>query len=310
MVKSMCPAFISLRISGNRSYPPAWPPRAAGPACSIPCATPCVLPASTANMPATSLWPLYQASILERSSGSSAPVVTCWISMFAPESSMACFAPSILGWMLSWPGVAMNSATRPSSTISTILFPISTPDWKRSCPPHAGGASSRPRPPVPELDDPVPHLDPGLEEILPDVRGRRVVLPGLAVGVVRDHRYVLIERPLDGIVEGLRIHYRHRDPISVPRDGRVQRPPRLPHARRLRPRPLRLRPEQRLRVFDAVLRRHEEGVGGHVVDEDEVVLGRLGKVAAGPPGPALARLLRLLPAPGEQQPRRRQRAQT
>jgi Kef-type K+ transport system membrane component KefB len=51
-----------------------------------------------------------------------------------PESRIASSAPSIRGWMFSEPGVAMNSATLPSGTSSTIRLPISTPDWNRSCP--------------------------------------------------------------------------------------------------------------------------------------------------------------------------------
>ena len=46
----------------------------------------------------------------------------------APDSSIAAIAPSMRGWMLSWPGVAMNSATGPSPTSSTIRLPISNPD--------------------------------------------------------------------------------------------------------------------------------------------------------------------------------------
>jgi hypothetical protein len=67
--------------------------------------------------------------------------------------------------------------------------------------------------------------------------------------------------------------------------------------------------EKGLRVLDAVLRRHEERVGGHVVDEDEVPLRRVREVAAGSTPTALARLLRCLaPAARQQQPCRRQRA--
>ena len=51
-----------------------------------------------------------------------------------PESLIALIAPSIRGWMFSEPGVAMNSATLPSGTSSTIRLPISTPDRNRSWP--------------------------------------------------------------------------------------------------------------------------------------------------------------------------------
>ena len=82
----------------------------------------------------------------------------------------------------------------------------------------------------------------------------------------------------------------------------------LPDDRFLRARPLRRRPQQRLRVLDAVLRRHEEGVRRHVVDEDEVVLRRVREVAARPATASTSLLRRLAPAPGEQQPGRSQRA--
>ena len=68
------------------------------------------------------------------SSGSSALVSTCSNSMLAPESWIAWIAPSMRGWMLSWPGVAMNRPTLPSPTSSTMRWPIATPEPKRSWP--------------------------------------------------------------------------------------------------------------------------------------------------------------------------------
>ena len=47
---------------------------------------------------------------------------------------MASIAPSMRGWMFSEPGVAMNSATLPSPTSSTIRLPISCPETNRSWP--------------------------------------------------------------------------------------------------------------------------------------------------------------------------------
>ncbi len=41
-----------------------------------------------------------------------------------PNFLIAAIAPSIRGWMLSWPGVAMKSATSPLPTRSTIRWPI------------------------------------------------------------------------------------------------------------------------------------------------------------------------------------------
>jgi hypothetical protein len=42
-----------------------------------------------------------------------------------PESRNACCAPSMRGWMLSWPGVAMNAATSPESTWVSARRPSS-----------------------------------------------------------------------------------------------------------------------------------------------------------------------------------------
>src|SRR5262249_17038716 len=41
------------------------------------------------------------------------------------------------GWMFSWPGVAMNSATSPSFTRFTMRWPIANPDANRSWPMYA-----------------------------------------------------------------------------------------------------------------------------------------------------------------------------
>ena len=42
-----------------------------------------------------------------------------------PESLNACWAPSMRGWMLSWPGVAMNPATSPESSWVSARRPSS-----------------------------------------------------------------------------------------------------------------------------------------------------------------------------------------
>ena len=54
--------------------------------------------------------------------------------MLAPDSAIASSAPSMRGWMFNWPGVAMNNATLPSPTISTIRSPMAKPDPYRSWP--------------------------------------------------------------------------------------------------------------------------------------------------------------------------------
>src|SRR5829696_7095152 len=162
-----------------------------------------------------------------------------------------------------------------------------------------------------EADDALAHLHAGLEQVLAYVRKRRVGPRSLAVGVVGDDRDALVERVLDRVIESHRIHHRNGDAVYVARDGRVHRVHHLPYDRLLGSRPLRRRAQQRLSVLDAVLRRYEERVCGHVADEDEVPLGRVREVStrAARPPTALARLLgRLLPAPAQEQPCRCQRA--
>ena len=48
--------------------------------------------------------------------------------MGLPDCLIAAIAPSMRGWMLSAPGVAMNSATSPFGTIVAIRWPIAKPD--------------------------------------------------------------------------------------------------------------------------------------------------------------------------------------
>ena len=45
-----------------------------------------------------------------------------------PESLNACCAPSMRGWMLSWPGVAMNPATSPESILVRARWPSAYPE--------------------------------------------------------------------------------------------------------------------------------------------------------------------------------------
>src|SRR3954465_7218588 len=52
-----------------------------------------------------------------------------------PECDLSVWrAPSMRGWMLAEPGVAMNSATSPDGTSCAIRLPISWPDTNRSWP--------------------------------------------------------------------------------------------------------------------------------------------------------------------------------
>ena len=98
---------------------------------------------------------------------------------------MAWIAPSMRGWMFSWPGVAMNNAD------------LALAD---------------------ELDDALAHRHARPEEILADVGH-----PGVrGVGVVRDDRDPGIERRLDRVVERLEIDDRHGDPVGPAGDRRFE----------------------------------------------------------------------------------------
>ena len=68
------------------------------------------------------------------SAGTAAPVATVWVVMPLPDFLITSSAPSMRGWMFEAPGVAMNSATSPDGTRSTIFLPISWPDRNRSWP--------------------------------------------------------------------------------------------------------------------------------------------------------------------------------
>ena len=125
IVKSSTPSATSSTVIGNRSYRRTPGGRCRGRSrCCTAWPTAWVLPASTANIPAASLLPRYHASTLLSSSVSSAPSRPARIRCSAPDSRIASSAPSIRGWMLSCPGVAMNSPTLPEPTRSTIRFPI------------------------------------------------------------------------------------------------------------------------------------------------------------------------------------------
>src|SRR5215211_173919 len=155
-----------------------------------------------------------------------------------------------------------------------------------------------------QVHDPLAHLHPGEEEILADVRERGVVLTFLAICIVRNDGDALVQSLLDRAVEGLRVYDGERDAVGVPRDRRAHGINHLLDVRLLRTRPLGLGTKQRVRVLDAVLGGNEERVGGHVVDEYEVVLGGLGEV---PGSPTTGLLGRLAPAPAQEQASRRQR---
>ena len=71
---------------------------------------------------------------MDSSPGTAAPVAIVSTLSFEP---IDCLAPSIRGWMLSAPGVAMNRAMSPDGTRPRMRLPISCPDTNRSCPMYA-----------------------------------------------------------------------------------------------------------------------------------------------------------------------------
>ncbi len=137
--------------------------------------------------------------------------------------------------MFSEPGVAMNSATSPDGT-------------------SAG--------------DVLAHLLAGDEQVLADVSQAGVAG---GVGVVGDDRDPGVERLLRRRVERGQADQRDRDPVDAGADRAVERVDHLADVAGLRAGPLIRAAEQLARVGGAVLRRREERVGRHVVDERELV---------------------------------------
>ena len=136
-----------------------------------------MLPESTANIPLMFECPWAYDWITASSFGCAAPVATVSTLSFDPIES---FAPSMRGWMLSDPGVAMNSA---------MSLPAGT-----------------------RLEDPLAHLLPGDEQVLADVRQPRVAG---RVRVIGEDRDVLAERVLGRAVERLRVHKRDGDAVDA-----------------------------------------------------------------------------------------------
>src|SRR5215211_1858296 len=101
----------------------------------------------------------------------------------------------------------------------------------------------RHEPLVDETDDPLSHLDTGLEQVLPHISERGVRPRSFAVGIVGDNGDVVVQGLLDRLVESHGINHRDGDASSVARDGGVQRVDHLRDYRFLRARPLRRRPK-------------------------------------------------------------------
>ena len=81
------------------------------------------------------LWASTYELMVVFSCDSVAPDATDVNLMFLPEALIACWAPSIRGWMLAVPGVAMNpTASPPFGMDAAIRWPRFCPDTNRSWP--------------------------------------------------------------------------------------------------------------------------------------------------------------------------------
>ena len=112
------------------------------------------------------------------------------------------------------------------------------------------------------------HLLSGQEQVLSDVRQPCVAGGVRVVGDDRDPRR---QRLRDRCVERVQIDERDADPVHPRADRAVEPVDHLGHVARLRAGPLVRAAEQLARVGSAVLGRGEERVGGHVIDERELV---------------------------------------
>ena len=171
----------------------------------------------------------------------SASVATIFGLIGLPDCLIAAIAPSMRGWMFSAPGVAMNSATSPFGT---------------------------------ERRDPLAHGEARLVERLADVRHPRLRAGPRSVGVVGQRpgspsssaRLIgASNAPLSTTHDG--------DPVRLGADRGVERVDHLADVRLRRAAPRVLHVDERCGVGGAVLRRHEERVRRHVVDERELPVG-------------------------------------
>ncbi len=136
---------------------------------------------------------------------------------------------------------------------------------------HADGAG------IDQRQDALAHQHAGLVQILADIGEALVAAAGGRVGVVREHRDAGGQRAGGRLVEGVRVDDRHRDGRGLRGDGGVHGVDHLGHVGGRRAGPLMIAAEQRAGVGDAVLGRHEERVGRHVIDEHELPARMLGE---------------------------------
>src|SRR5690349_12980596 len=129
---------MPLSVSGTRSKPPAtFRPLPRMLYLATVCPTAWVEPASTASIPARFACPWAYASMMDRPLVTSAFVATALKLMDLPESLNACWQPSMRGWMLSAPGVAMKSTTSPELTCFSARWPRAYPDSYNPWPMYA-----------------------------------------------------------------------------------------------------------------------------------------------------------------------------
>jgi hypothetical protein len=117
------------------------------------------------------------------------------------------------------------------------------------------------------------HGEARLVESLADVRHPRLRAGPRSIGVVGQHRDPLRACALDRRLECALVDDAHRDPVRLGADRRVERVDHLADVRLRRAAPRVLHVDERCGVGGTVLRRHEERVRRHVVDERELPTG-------------------------------------
>ncbi len=108
--------------------------------------------------------------------------------------------------------------------------------------------------------------------VLADVGLAVVGDPGRDIGVVREHGDAVVQRTVDGSVEGGVVDQAAPDAVRLAGDGGVERRHHLGDDRARRACPLVRAAGQGAGVLDSVDRRREERVRRHVVDHHELVL--------------------------------------
>lgn len=130
-----------------------------------------------------------------------------------------------------------------------------------------------------QIDNFLAHLEAGFVEILPDIGEALIVAVGRRVGIVGKYRNAGLQGGVGRAVEGFGVDDGDGDGIGLAGDGGVHRVHHLADHGGLRAGPLVIATEIGARVLDAILRRHEERVGGDVIHEYQLPALMLGQGA-------------------------------